>query len=184
MFKKRFLLLVSSLLMVALVAVGCGTAATPTPAPTPAPTQQAAAPDLAAKVDALQKSMDVQTKTINPSTATVMVEYTHRFASVWYAAQAQNWDLAAFEAKEMGGVQAVAENTRPKRAEALQAFKKGTLEPLQAVIAKKDKAAFEAAYDKTIAACNACHAASEKKFIKIQRPTQVPSTSVDYAGQK
>ncbi|HBW35401.1 hypothetical protein [Desulfosporosinus sp. BICA1-9] len=182
--KKRLLLLVSSLLMVALVVVGCGKAATPAPAPTPAPVQQAAAPDLAAKVDALQKSMDVQTKTINPSTATVMLEYNQRFAALWYAAQAQNWDLAAYEAKEMGGVQAVAENTRPKRAEALQAFKKNTLEPLQAVVAKKDKAAFEVAYDKTIASCNTCHAVSDKKYIKIQRPTQVPASNVDYAGQK
>ncbi|MHB1404047.1 MAG: hypothetical protein ACYCV0_00425 [Desulfitobacteriaceae bacterium] len=180
--KKRFFLLVSVLLMVALVVVGCGNAATPAPAPAPA--QPAASSDLTAKVDALQKAMDVQTKTINPSTATVMMEYNQRFAAVWYAAQAQNWDLAAFEAKEMGGVQAVAENTRPKRAEALQAFKKNTLEPLQAVVAKKDKAAFEAAYDKTIAACNTCHAASDKKYIKIQRPTQVPASNIDYAGQK
>ncbi len=192
--KKRFLLLVSLFLMVALVVVGCGTAATPAPAPTPAPTpapitaqapaQQAASPDLAAKVDALQKSMDVQTKTINPSTATVMLEYNQRFAALWYAAQAQNWDFAAYEVSELVAVQAVAENTRPKRAEALQTFKKSTLEPLKAVVEKKDKASFEATYDKTIIACNACHVASDKKFIKIQRPTQAPATSVDYAGQK
>lgn len=182
MFKKRFLLLVSSLLMVALVAVGCGTAATPAPAPAPA--QPAASSDLTAKVDALQKFMGVQTKIINPSTSTVMMEYNQRFASVWYAAQAQNWDLAAFEADEMGGVQAIAENTRPKRAVALQAFKKNTLEPLQAVVAKKDKASFEAAYDKTIAACNACHVATDMKFVKIQRPTQAPFSSIDFAGQK
>lgn len=180
--KKRFLLLASMLLIVALVAVGCGTAAAPAPAPAPA--QPAASTDLTAKVDALQKAMDVQTKTINPSTATVMMEYNARFASAWYAAQAQNWDLAKFEVKEMGGVQAVAENTRPKRAAALQAFKKASLEPLAAAVEKKDKAAFEATYDKTIAACNACHVTSDKKFIKIQRPTQAPASSVDYAGQK
>lgn len=164
--------------MTALVAVGCGTAATP--APTPAP---AASTDLTAKVDALQTAMDVQTKTINPATSTVMMEYNHRFADLWYAVQAQNWDLAKYEVKEMGKVQAVAENTRPKRAAGLQSFKKSSLDVLAADVEKKDKAAFEATYDKAIASCNACHAI-DTKFVKVQRPTQAPVSNIDYAGQK
>lgn len=183
--KERLILLVSFLVVIILVAVGCGTSGASTAAP-----QQAASasPDLTTKVDALQKDMDVQKKSINPGLGTVMLEYDTRFAKLWYYAEANNWDIATYQLNEMPEIQETGEVTRPQYADALKAFEKGYLDPLTTAIKNKDKAGFEAAYDKAIQGCNACHASQKGggvanlKGIKITRPTALPTVNVDYAG--
>lgn len=178
--KKRIALLAAGILTVA-IAAGCGTTQSAAP-------QQAASSDLTAKVDALQKDMDVQKKNINPGLGTIMLEYDTRFAKAWYSVQANNWDQAQYQLNEMPEVQEAGEYTRPQYATALQGFEKGYLTPISDAIKKKDKAAFEAAYDKAIQGCNACHVGNKgggldsMKSIKITRPTAPPTVNVDYAG--
>lgn len=179
--KKGLGLLVSILLVLTLVVAGCTTAA---------PNQTAStSPDLATKVDALQKDMDVQKKSINPGLGTVMMEYQERFARIWYSVQANNWDQPIYQITEMTEIQETGENTRPQYATALKGFESGYLNPLLDTIKKKDKAAFEAQYDKTIQGCNSCHVANKGggmdsiKFIKVTRPTASPTVNLDYAGQ-
>lgn len=127
---------------------------------------------------------------IQPGLGTVMIEYAIRFANLWFAAQAGNWDMASYQIDEMTEIQEVGETTRPARAPALKAFEDTYLKPLDAAADAKDLAAFTAAYDKAISGCNSCHTSQSGgaerpsfKFIKIQRPTAPVFPNVDWKGQ-
>src|SRR2546429_651633 len=57
---------------------------------------------------------------IQPGLGTVMREYSRRFGNIYYAAQAGNWGMAAYQLKEMVEIQEVGETTRPSRKDALR----------------------------------------------------------------
>ncbi len=125
---------------------------------------------------------------IQPGLGTVMMEYSDRMARAWYAANADNWDMAKYQVGEMTEIQEVGETTRPNRAPLLKTFEDSFLKPLDKAIDSKDKTAFKAAYDKTITGCNACHAAAKAdnwtsfKFVAIQTPTIDPAPYVNWKG--
>ena len=50
---------------------------------------------------------------IQPGLGTVMMDYSNRLARVWYAANADNWDMAKYQVGQMTEIQAVGEITRP-----------------------------------------------------------------------
>ena len=109
---------------------------------------------------------------IQPGLGTVMIEYSNRFTNVYYAAQAGNWGMAAYQLKEMPEIQEVAETTRPARKEALQGFEQATLVPLANDIANQDLAAFNRDFATTVAYCNACHVATGFGYIVYKLPAQ------------
>lgn len=108
--------------------------------------------------------------TIQPGLGTVMIEYSNRAGNVYYAAQAGNWGLAAYQLNEMTEIQEVAENTRPARAKALQGFEKSALGPLAKDIVNQDLAAFRGDFDKMVSQCNGCHRANGYGFIVYKLP--------------
>ena len=61
---------------------------------------------------------------IQPGLGSVMIEYSNRAGNVYYAAQAGNWGLAAYELNEMTEIQEVAENTRPGARKACRASRR------------------------------------------------------------
>jgi hypothetical protein len=73
----------------------------------------------------------------------VMIEYSHRYSTLYYAAKAGNWPPAAYELKEALEIQEVGETTRPEKAEALKAFERSFLTPLDKTIKAKDFKRFE-----------------------------------------
>ncbi len=113
----------------------------------------------------LKKLADIQ-----PGLGTVMVEYSNRAGNVYYAAQAGNWGLAAYQLNEMTEIQEVAENTRPGRAKALQTFEKSALKPLAKNIVSQNAAAFKTDFDKMVTQCNGCHRAAGYGFIAYKLP--------------
>jgi hypothetical protein len=121
----------------------------------------------------LKGSTDEKLKTlaaIQPGLGTVMIEYSNRAGNVYYAAQAGNWGLAAYQLNEMTEIQEVAENTRPARAKALQAFEKSALSRLAKDIVNQDASAFRVDFDKMVGQCNACHRANGYGFIVYKLP--------------
>ena len=58
------------------------------------------------------------------------------------------------------------------------------LEKLDKAIAAKSGAQFAAAFDDLTDGCNACHAAANKPFIRIQRPTAPPFSNQDFTPPK
>jgi hypothetical protein len=126
----------------------------------------------------LKGSTDEQLKTLaelQPGVGTVMIEYSHRFGTMYYAAKGGNWGLAEYQLKEMREIQEVGETTRPARAEPLKSFESSMLDPIDKAIAAKDGKAFEAAFKAAEQGCNGCHAAAGFGFIKYELPKESPS---------
>jgi hypothetical protein len=118
-----------------------------------------------------------QLSAIQPGLGTIMIEYGHRFAAMWFAGQAGNWDFAQYQLIEMREIQEVGETTRPARAPALKSFESQFLDPLEDQIKAKDKAKFETAYNSAVQGCNSCHGSQTSgdwpqgfRFIKVQVP--------------
>ena len=112
---------------------------------------------------------------IQPGLGTVMIEYSNRAGNVYYAAQAGNWGLAAYQLNEMTEVQEVAETTRPGRAKALRAFEKSALSPLAKDVVNQDATAFRGDFDTMVTQCNGCHRANGYGFIVYKLPDR-PAT--------
>ncbi len=126
---------------------------------------------------------------IQPGLGTVMIEFTTRFNNAWFAAQAGNWRMAAYQIKELTEIQEVGETTRPGRAPALKAFEAAFITPLNTAIAANNLAQFTTAYDNAINGCNGCHATQldgngvNFDFVKVVRPRENAFNNLDWAGQ-
>jgi hypothetical protein len=125
---------------------------------------------------------------IQPGLGTVMIEYAHRMASVWFAGEASNWDMAHYQIIEMREIQETGETTRPGRAPALKSFESSFLDPLDQAIQANDRTQFETAYRSAIQGCNACHGSQTSSdfpqgfgFIKVQVPTDTLDSIYSYA---
>lgn len=118
---------------------------------------------------------------IQPGLDTVMIEYGNRLARLWFAATADNWDMAKYQLDEMIEIQEVGETTRPKRAAPLKAFEDGYLKALDAAVLAQDKGQATDALNNAITGCNACHAAStgtnwsSYAYVQIQLPQTDPA---------
>jgi hypothetical protein len=117
-----------------------------------------------------------------------MMETAQRFGIMWFAAKRQNWDLAAFEAREAKGVlQHGAFRSNQSRQQGIDAYNSAFLDPLIAAAQSGDQSQFEAAYTSAIEGCNACHASQNYgqinrpfSFVKIQVPTNSPDDVYAY----
>lgn len=99
-----------------------------------------------------------------------------RHAKLWFAGRARNWDLAAYELDEIKEGLEDATRLHPTHdgvpvADMIKANLDAPLSGLARAIEAKDRNEFTRAFDVLTAACNACHTAASRGFIKIQRPT-------------
>ena len=109
---------------------------------------------------------------IQPGLGTVMIEYADRLGNIYYAAQAANWGMAAYQLKEMVEIQEVGETTRPARKDALVGIEKGALVPLANDIVNQNLTKFNTDFTATVAFCNACHQATGFGYIVYMLPAQ------------
>jgi hypothetical protein len=122
-------------------------------------------------------------KADGPGLGEVMVTVGRRFEMAGRAAVANRWELAAFEAGELGELFEgdVPHASLPKEGPTAQipgmakAFLASAPPDLAKAAASKDRASFTAAFERAAVQCNACHVAAEKGFIQV--PT-VPGQSV------
>jgi hypothetical protein len=149
----------------------------------PAPSASGAAPT------ATPTPLSLQTLTqIQPGLSTYMMETAQRMGIMWFAAKHQNWDLAAFEAREAKGVlQHGAVRSNQSRQQGIDAYNSAFLDPLVAAAQSGDQTQFEAAYSGAIEGCNACHASQNYgqinrpfSFVKLQVPTNSPDDVYAY----
>jgi len=118
-----------------------------------------------------------------PGLGEVMVTVGRRFEMAGRAAMANRWELAAFEAGELGELfeSDVPHAQLPKEGPTAQipalasAFLQSAPPDLQKAAETKDRAKFTAAFERAAAQCNACHVSAEKGFIQVP---SVPGQSV------
>lgn len=133
-----------------------------------------------AEIAALKKELaDLKKDAYHPELGEQMLGLQIRHARLWFAGEAQNWLLAAFELQEIKeAFDAVVEQNpdhaifQPQRlADILPAMTKQPVTALRDAIDHGNKAEFEKAYDGLSAACSGCHRVAGNDFLVIQRPT-------------
>lgn len=140
---------------------------------------------LAAKIAELERRAPA------PRLDAQMLELQIRHDRLWWAGDAGNWNLAYYMASELGETLQGIEETngdapelQPDRlSEVMPAIMDPAIRNMQSALAKRDKAAFAAAYDRLSAACNACHAKAGVAFLHIQRPRTLLLDNLRYAPE-
>jgi hypothetical protein len=112
--------------------------------------------------------------TIQPGLGRIMPEVGQRAWKLYYAAKAENWALATFQAKEIKGLMELGAFTRPKHEDALNQFMEENWKPVQDAINKKDLPGFEEAFHKAVEAANAFHELKDKPYIVWKLPDSAP----------
>jgi hypothetical protein len=116
-----------------------------------------------------------------PGLGEIMSLQQMRHAKLYFAGQAENWELAAYELDEIDeGFDDVLKYhpthkdspVAPK--DAIPRIVTEPLRQLKAAVDKKDSAAFGPAFDALTAACNNCHEATNFGFNIVQTPTSNP----------
>jgi hypothetical protein len=119
---------------------------------------------------------------------TIMLEVQMHFAKLHFAAEARNWDLAAFERGEIEELIEKVAVLRPAEnnvniSNVVNVFKETPLTELKDAIDVKDRALFHDAYLHTMATCNSCHQATGRPFISIVVPTNSPVANQRWTAQ-
>ncbi len=125
-------------------------------------------------------------KPFTPGLGEIMTLQQMRHLKLWFAGRSGNWALADYELDELKegyediGTYFPSKDDVPTGPMAAAIIEKEVAELNKAITAKNAKA-FVAAYDKLTASCNACHQASKKEFIVVQRPTGNPYANQSFA---
>jgi hypothetical protein len=118
----------------------------------------------------------------SPGLHSLMIELQHRHATLWFAGDAGNWPLADYFLHEL---EELIEDIDPEYggvpvADLLGEMTLPVVEALEGAVEEGDRAAFARHFDQLTAACNACHVASGREAIVVQRPTAPPLTNLRY----
>jgi hypothetical protein len=102
-----------------------------------------------------------------------------RHAKLWYAGDAANWPLAAFELEELQETleriaRWHADNQDVPMGPSIKAYTQEGRYAVSQAIAHRDRGEFARSFDRFTAGCNDCHRAAKHEFIVIQRPTTPP----------
>jgi len=116
-----------------------------------------------------------------PGLGEIMSLQQMRHVKLWLAGQAENWDLAAYEADELSeGFDDVIKfhpthkdsPVAPK--DAIPRMMTQPLSDVRSAVGMKNPGAFVQAYDALTSACNNCHQATNFGFNAVQRPASNP----------
>ena len=126
-----------------------------------------------------------------PGLGEIMSLQQMRHAKLWFAGQAENWELAAYEIDELGeGFDDIVKfhpthkdsPVAPK--DAIPRMVTEPLEELRGAVNRKDARAFGPASEALTAACNNCHQATNFSFNTVQTPTTNPYPNQVFARPK
>jgi hypothetical protein len=123
-----------------------------------------------------------------PGLGEIMTLQQMRHTKLWFAGEAGNWDLAAYEVKELQEGFDDVIKFHPTHEESPVAPKDAIprmvivpLMDLAAAVAAKDRARFEQNFDELTGKCNDCHDATNVAFNRVQRPTANPYSNQVFA---
>jgi len=145
--------------------------------------------DQASAIAALEAELD-RIRGILPAQAVAMTVVEYNFTNLWFAAHARNWPQAMFFLSETRARLRWALRITPERRIStgtiplqpyLDAFEKSAYFDLERALQSEDVPAFEAAYESGLGACQRCHAASEKPFLRFTTPSAPASHLIEFA---
>jgi hypothetical protein len=117
-----------------------------------------------------------------PHLSEIMVAQQMRHIKLWFAGDAGNWPLADYELDHLkDGFDDVAKLLGGDLA---QQHVGGAVSGLEKAIENKDHVAFQSAFDRLSAGCNACHATLDHAFIVIQRPVLLPYSDQNFSPRQ
>lgn len=111
---------------------------------------------------------------MQPGMARLMDEFSRKYWVLYYAAKAQNWDLARYMAKESEKLLHTASVVRPKYRDDIAAFLRDRFGPIEKAIDGKDWKAFEESYHRGIVDSDMYHDKYNKRFIRFRLPDHPP----------
>jgi hypothetical protein len=170
--------LLKVLLLLACVAIFNSAAISQPTTNVPAPPAQTAAPP----------KQDLP-KTYLPGLGEFMGRIQADHAKLWLAAEARNWELADYELTELKEVFSDVQDLVPRYqnipvGDMIDAIITGTVSDLEKAIAARDFAKFSTGFDKLTEACNSCHQAANRAFIRLRRPLQSNFSNQDFTPAK
>ncbi len=115
---------------------------------------------------------------LQPGLGRLMPEVSRRYWVLYYAARGGNWELAAYQLRQIVHLFRIGATTRPKMAKHLEAFQQGTLEPLAKAIEGRDLQTFEKTYREGIASANRFHGVVNHPEVRWRLP-EVPPPDLD-----
>lgn len=112
----------------------------------------------------------------SPGLGEIMTLQQMRHLKLWFAGDARNWPLAAYEVDELKEGFEDAAKLFPTHhgvpiAQMIGDITKTSVADLEKAVEAKDRAKFAKAFDGLTASCNACHQAAKHEFIVIRRPS-------------
>jgi len=135
-----------------------------------------------AAMDALENRL---VERFTPGLHSLMVTLSHRHATLWFSGEAENWALADYMIHELEELVEEIEELHPSYdgipiAELLSEMTTPAIERLESAVDGQDREAFAQAFDQLTVACNACHVASARAFIAIERPETPPLSNLRF----
>jgi hypothetical protein len=109
-----------------------------------------------------------------PGTGEIMASVGNAWWKCAYAARGGNWELAAYFARRVRGLQRKLARIRPKYAEDLAAFEAERLNPVLGALGAHNGPAFERAYADATDKANELHVKWAKPYIRWVLPDEPP----------
>ena len=109
-----------------------------------------------------------------PGTGEIMASVGTAWWKCAYAARGGNWELAAYFARRVRGLQRKLAQLRPKYADDLAAFETEHLTPLLTALASHDGPTFERTYAAATDKANELHVKWAKPYIRWVLPDEPP----------
>jgi hypothetical protein len=121
-----------------------------------------------------QSGPDVSVEPYVPQLADIMSALQLRHLKLYFAARAQNWELADFELRQIRAGLAQAAVLYSGLPVTNITTLATPVEALSEAIKAKDERKVMEAFGQITNGCNACHQTMDRKFIVIAQPTQSP----------
>jgi hypothetical protein len=105
-----------------------------------------------------------------------MIRNAYHFATLYHAARAERWELAAYQAGELEENLIQATRAGGPYAQSLKDFLNEQIQPLRKTITSQNTEQFRTAFQATVEGCNDCHKATQHAFITI--PQEPPALAI------
>jgi len=109
-----------------------------------------------------------------PGTGEIMASVGNAWWKCAYAARGGNWELAAYFARRVRGLQRKLAQLRPKYADDLVAFERDHLDAVLTALGAHDGPSFERAYGAATETANELHVKWAKPYIRWVLPDEPP----------